>query len=112
MLSDGSYYAGLGAYLGAGLFALALLAWWFRRRRGLACWLVCTGAALVLMPAYPEPGMETFAPALIVAAFQLGTDGVAAATHALRPLAVALLAAQLLAVILTLLLRRRGARAP
>ncbi|HBO12056.1 MAG TPA: hypothetical protein DD491_04640 [Halieaceae bacterium] len=102
----------MATYLGAGALALLLLAWWLRRWPLLASWLCCSGAALLLLPAYPEPGMETMAPALVVAAFQFGTEGLEAAMHALRPLGVALLAAQVTGLALgAWLRRRRGAAA-
>jgi hypothetical protein len=94
MLTSSSYLLAMASYLGAGLLALLLLAWWLRARPLLACWLFFSGAAVLLLPAYPEPGMETLAPALVVAAFQLGTGGVDDAMHALRPLGLTLLIAQ------------------
>lgn len=107
MLTSDSYLVAMTVYLAAGVLALALCAWWLRSRRALALWLVCTGAALLLVPAFPEPGADSLAPALIVAVFRLGTEGPDAAMHALRPLGVALLAAQVLALGGALLLRRR-----
>jgi hypothetical protein len=112
MLTGGSYQLAMATYLGAAGLALLLLAWWLRRWPLLASWLCCSGAALLLLPAYPEPGMETMAPALIVAAFQFGTEGLEAAMHALRPLGVALLAAQVPGLAIgAWLRRRRGAAA-
>ena len=112
MLTGGSYQLAMATYLGAGALALLLLAWWLRRWPLLASWLCCSGAAPLLLPAYPEPGMETMAPALVVAAFQFGTEGLEAAMHALRPLGVALLAAQVPGLALgAWLRRRRGAAA-
>jgi hypothetical protein len=111
MLTGGSYLLAMAIYLAAGGLALLLLAWWLRRWPLLASWLCCSGAALLLLPAYPEPGMETMAPALIVAAFQFGTEGLEAAMHALRPLGVALLAAQVPGLAIGAWLRRRRAAA-
>jgi len=111
MLTGGSYQLAMATYLGAAGLALLLLAWWLRRWPLLASWLCCSGAALLLLPAYPEPGMETMAPALIVAAFQFGTEGLEAAMHALRPLGVALLAAQVPGLAIGAWLRRRRAAA-
>ena len=112
MLTDGSYLLAMATYLAAAGVALLLLAWWLRRWPLLASWLCFSGAALLLLPAYPEPGMETLAPALVVAAFQFGTDGMEAAMHALRPLGVALLAAQVPGLAIgAWLRRRRGAAA-
>ena len=111
MLTTGSYLLAMATYLAAGALALLLLAWWLRRWPLLASWLCFSGAALLLLPAYPEPGMDTLAPALVVAAFQLGTAGAEAAMHALRPLGVALLVAQVPGLGIGLLLRRRRAGA-
>ena len=107
MLTTGSYLLAMATYLASAALALVLVAWWLRRWPLLASWLCFSGAALLLLPAYPEPGMETLAPALVVAAFQLGTAGAEAAMHALRPLAVALLVAQVPGLGIGLALRRR-----
>ncbi|KGE03757.1 hypothetical protein [Pseudohaliea rubra] len=109
MLTSGSYMLAMATYLGAGIVALALLARWLRRWPLLASWLSCSGAALLLLPAFPEPGLETLAPALVVAAFQAGTAGVDAAMHALRPLGLALLLAQVPGLAIGLWLRHRRA---
>ncbi|HKK22096.1 MAG TPA: hypothetical protein VJ947_00300 [Pseudohaliea sp.] len=111
MLTSGSYMLAMVIYLAAGIVALVLLAWWLRRWPLLASWLSCSGAALLLLPAYPQPGLETLAPALVVAAFQFGTAGVDAAMHALRPLALALLLAQLPGLAIGFWLRHRRAAA-
>ena len=50
--------------------------------------MVLLVAALLLTPAYPREGVTTLAPALVVAAFQMLTEGPDAAEHALRPLAM------------------------
>ncbi|MFV8817396.1 hypothetical protein [Haliea sp. E17] len=116
MLSDSSYHTAMAVYLGAGALAVLLLAWWLLRR-----WpgfpsllLVLLSAALLLTPAYPKEGVTTFAPALVVAAFQYMTAGAEAAQHALRPLVAASLVALLLAVLLrfTVLRRARQSTAP
>ena len=103
MLSEASYSAALMAYTGSALCALLLMAWWLRRRwsTGWVLFLFLGGSALLLTPAYPEEGVDTLAPALVVATFQMLTDGVEAAQHALRPLLFMLG----LALLLTLLLR-------
>ena len=103
MLTEASYHTAIYVYTGSALLALLLMAWWLRRRlsRGWRLFLVLAGAALLLTPAYPAEGVDTLAPALVVAAFQMLTDGVDSAMHALRPLG-AMLA---LALVLTLLLR-------
>ena len=67
---------------------LLYLAWWLSRhwRPGWVALVVLLGAALLLTPAFPKEGVDTMAPALIVAGFLLFTDGFEAAQHALRPL--------------------------
>ncbi|TGD73573.1 hypothetical protein E4634_11145 [Mangrovimicrobium sediminis] len=116
MLSEESYHVALAAYLAAGVLAMLLLAWWLGRRwpNGWTALLVLLCGALLLTPAYPREGVETFAPALVVAAFQMLTSGVESAQHALRPLAFACGLAVVLALILrfTLLRPRRPAPAP
>ena len=68
---------------------------------------------LLLTPAYPNAAADTLAPALVVAGFQLFTEGPEAAGHALRPLGAACLAALVLAILLRLtVFRRRPAKAP
>lgn len=100
----------MASYLLAALLALVLLGWWLRHRwgPGRRCLLLLSGAALLLIPAYPHGNVTTLAPALVVAAFQVLTTGdVAQASHALRPLAAGLVAAVLLTVLLRLTLWRR-----
>tara|TARA_R110001599_G_scaffold325504_1_gene537673 strand:- start:43975 stop:44331 length:357 start_codon:yes stop_codon:yes gene_type:complete len=94
---------GLYVYIGAALAVMVYLAWWLSRhwRPGTVVLCVLLAGALLLTPAYPREGVETLAPALIVAAFQLLTEGLDGAMHALRPLAFMCAAA----VVLTLLLR-------
>lgn len=113
MLTEVSYHTAIYVYTGSALLALLFMVWWLRRSwgRGWRLLLLLAGAALLLTPAYPQEGVDTLAPALVVAAFQILTDGVDSAMHALRPLA-AMLA---LALVLTLLLRFtlfRGSRKP
>ena len=114
MLNDHAYITALWAYLGAGDLALLCMAWWLRRswRPVWICLLVLCGAALLLTPAFPEPGADTLAPALIVAAFQVLTAGTEAARHALLPLGVMLCLAVVLTLLLRLLLFRRPRAAP
>ncbi|MEP0202641.1 MAG: hypothetical protein ABJ084_00845 [Halioglobus sp.] len=88
MLTEESYLAAIYVYCGAAFVALLLLVWWLRKSWRPA-WLVfgfLSGAALLLTPAYPQSGTDTLAPAAIVAGFQLLTDGLESAEHALRPL--------------------------
>ena len=113
MLNESSYLAAIYAYVGAACVVLLYLAWWLGRhwRAGWVALVVLLGAALLLTPAYPKDGVETLAPALIVASFQLLTDGVEAAEHALRPLGFMSALAVALALLLGLtVLRGRGPR--
>jgi hypothetical protein len=109
MLSESSYLTAMYAYIGAACALLLLLAWWLRRqwRGGPAALLVLLAAALLLTPAFPKEGVDTLAPALIVAGFQLLTEGYPAAEHALRPLGFMAALAVGLALLLRLTLLRR-----
>jgi hypothetical protein len=72
--------------------------------------LVLSLAALLLTPARPESGADTYAPALVVAAFDLLTYGPEAVSRALRPIGFTLSVALALGAIIGLvqaLLRRR-----
>lgn len=91
-----------------------VLAWWlWRRWRNIWVALIVTlSAALLLTPAYPQPGVDTMAPALIVAGFELLLNGPEAAGHAFKPLAVACGLALVLAVLLRLTLLRPARPAP
>ena len=111
MLSESSYLTALYVYIGAALALMLLLGWWLRRSPGIALLAVLLCGALLLTPAYPRDGVETFAPALVVAVFQWVNEGMEAAMHALRPLAFLSLAAVVLALLLrlTLFRGRRGA---
>lgn len=109
MLSESSYLTALYVYIGAACAILVLLAWSLRRRwrGGPAALLVLLAAVLLLTPAFPKAGVDTLAPALIVAGFQLFTDGYPAAEHALRPLAFMAALAVGIALLLRLTLLRR-----
>lgn len=116
MLTESSYLTAIYVYVGAAVMILLLLATWLGRRWG-AGWtslVVLLSAALLLTPAYPRDGVETMAPASVVAGFLLLTEGVEAAEHALRPLAAFSAAAVILAVLLrlTVFRRRRGHAEP
>lgn len=111
MLTDSGYYTGLAVYVTSGLLALALINLVFLRpvRWGTRCLVTLPLAALLLTPAYIAAGATTFAPALVVAAFQWLSAGPEAAEHALRPLALffgVALAAGFLAFLLSMLLAR------
>jgi len=94
------------------LLLLGLIVW--LRKTWRPAWLglvIFFAAALLLTPAYPGPGVDTMAPALIVAGFQLATNGVDAAEHALRPLVGMCLLALVLSVLAGMtVLRRRPDR--
>ena len=112
MLTESAYQLALVIYLLSAILALGLFNIWLLRGRSAALRLLLTLplAALLLTPAYIQPGAETLAPALIVLAFQWLSQGAEAAEHALRPLilfsAVAAGAAVLLAGLLALGTRR------
>jgi hypothetical protein len=92
--------------------ALPLAARWLLPRAGIGLRLVIVLplAALLLTPAYIQPGADTLAPALVVALFQFMGEGAAGAQHALRPLGLLSAAALLLGVIAWLLLALRERR--
>lgn len=116
MLSESSYLTAIYTYVGAACAILLILGWWLAKHwhAGVVALVVLLSAALLLTPAYPRGGVDTLAPALIVAGFQLFTDGYAAAEHALRPLgfmsALAVGAALLLQ--LTIFGRRASSKPP
>ena len=62
------------------------------------CFLIFLG--IFLVPAYPGDGIETMAPALVVAVFQFFIFGFDAASHAIRPLGLALFFSCFVSVIL------------
>jgi len=109
MLSESSYLTAIYVYVGAALAIMLYLAWWLSRHWGAGPVLlvVLLAGALLLTPAYPRDGVTTFAPALIVAVFQLMTEGLEGAMHALRPLAFMSVVAVVLAVLLRLVFFRR-----
>lgn len=114
MLSETSYLTALAVYCGAAVMIVLCLLWWLRRwSGGWAALVVLLNAALLLTPAYPREGADTVAPALVVAVFQLLTEGVEAASHALRPLGLMCGLAVVLAALLrfTLLRPRKKVRA-
>ncbi len=113
MLTESSYLMAMYAYVGAAVILLLFLAWWLRKswRAGWICFVVLVGAALMLTPAYPDDGITTLAPALVVAGFQLLTDGMESAVHALRPLGTAVGVAVAVSLLLSLTLFRRRAPA-
>lgn len=112
MLSESSYLTAIYTYVGSAVIMLIYLAWWLGRhwRPGWVALVVLLAAALLLTPAFPRTDVDTMAPALIVAGFQLLTNGYVAAEHALRPLGFMSAVAVVLAFILWLLFLR--GRAP
>lgn len=112
MLSESSYMTAMYVYIGAALAIMLCLGWWLSRHWSPAIVALCVllAGALLLTPAYPREGVETLAPALIVAAFQLLTEGVGGAMHALRPLAFVCGAAVFLALLLRLSIFRTSAK--
>ena len=108
MLSESSYLTALYVYIGTALGIMLLLGWWLSRHwgAGLVCLVVLLSGTLLLTPAYPREGVETFAPALIVAGFQWMNEGREGAMHALRPLSAVSTAAVVLALLLRLTLFR------
>ena len=112
MLSESSYLTAIYVYCGAAVMVVLCLAWWLGRRwpNGLVALLVLLAAALLLTRAYPQPGAETKAPATVVAGFQLATEGLESARHAIKPLGYSCGLAVILALLLRLtVLRRRPA---
>ena len=97
MLTPESYISAWVVYVLAVCAGIWLLDGWFRGLGGswrLAIALVL--AALALAPAHPDPGGDTWAPAIFVLGFDLLTDGVEAAGRSLQPL----LAGQAIALVL------------
>jgi len=114
VLDESSYMTAIYVYVGAACMALLCLLWWLRRswRPGWLALFILVSAALLLTPAYPQPGVPTMAPAIVVAAFQILTEGVDAAQHALKPLGAMLVLAVIIAVLLRLTVFRRRTIAP
>lgn len=108
MLTESSYLTAIYTYCGAAILAALLLAWWLGRRwrNGWTALLVLLAAALLLTPAFPQPGVDTMAPALIVATFEFLLNGPEAAEHAIKPLSIACGIAVGLALLLRLTLLR------
>lgn len=92
MLTEESYQFAVMVYCAAAVVAIGLFNLWMLRGQSLRLRLLLSLplAAILLTPALIEPGAETLAPALIVAAFQFLTHGAETgpemAEHALKPL--------------------------
>ena len=114
MLSESSYLTAMYIYVGSAGVMLLYLAWWLGRHwhPGFVTLVVLLLAAALLTPAYPKAGVDTMAPALIVAVFQFATQGADAAAHAIRPLAFMSAIAVGISVLLaiTIFRRRKGSR--
>jgi hypothetical protein len=110
VLTESAYVSGIVVYILAALVALWLFQRWLLRflSASTRLLLVLPMAALLLTPAYTEPGSETMAPALIVSAFQTMTMGVEGASHAVRPLLLFTVGSLVLAVVLWVIVRRRA----
>lgn len=111
MLTESAYLFVICIYTGAAGLLLLYLGWMSRRLpSALVCLIVLLGAAALLTPAYPGEGVDTMAPALVVAVFQFFTQGLDAAAHAIRPLAYASGLALILSLFLWLIVLLRGRR--
>ena len=110
MLSESSYLTAIYSYLGAASVLLIYLAWILSRywRAAWVVFAVLLCAALLLTPAYPDPGVTTMAPALVVAVFEGLINGPEAAQHAIKPLAYMSGLALIVALLLGLTLSRKG----
>ena len=109
MLNNSAYLTAIYIYVGSATVFLVYTAWWLGRhwRAGWVTLVVLLLAALLLTPAYPKAGVQTMAPALIVAGFQFMTAGIDGARHALRPLVFMSGAAIVVSVLLGLTVFRR-----
>lgn len=115
MLTESSYHMAIYTYVGAAIVILTYLTWWlsWHWRPGFVALVVLLLAVLLLTPAFPKAGVNTMAPAVIVAAFQIFTHGLDSAQHALRPLIFMSGLAIVVALLLSLtVLRGRRARKP
>jgi thiol:disulfide interchange protein len=109
VLNDSSYFMAICIYVGSAAVAIAYVGWWLSRhwRPSWVALVMLLMAALLLTPAYPKPGVQTTAPALIVAAFHIMTTGVQGAAYALRPLVFMSGGAIILALLLGMTVLRK-----
>lgn len=109
MLSESSYLTAIYVYVGSACIILLYLCWWLGRhwRPAWVVLVVLLTAVLLLTPAYPKAGVDTMAPAVIVAAFQILTQDIDSAQHALKPLVFFSEVAVVIALLLRLLVFRR-----
>jgi hypothetical protein len=101
LLTAESYETAWIAYGAATAGAVVILYFWVGNRlsRGLRLSLALMLAVLALTPAHPAPDIQTWAPAVVVAGFELLSSGLEAA---LRPLRSLLIAEALLLVVCVL----------
>ena len=102
MLTDTSYMYAIYIYLGSGFLLSVLLTYLIRHwlTSGIRVTLFLISLSVFLIPAYPADGVETMAPAVIVAAFQFFTNGIDAAAHAVRPLTLGVIFSLFLSLLL------------
>ena len=95
-------------HLQAACVILLYMTWWLSRhwRGSWVAFSVLIIAALLLTPAHPNADITTYAPALVVAIFEILTNGPEAARHALKPLMFMAGLAVVLASLLRLVLFR------
>ena len=113
MLTAENYQIAWGIYTVAALGMLLYMRFWWRRRvsGGGSIVLLLLLAALILTPAHPDGDTPSYAPALIVAAFDLLTYGSEEAIRPLRPIGVVAgtaLVASAVILLLRQLFRRRN----
>ncbi|WOJ95715.1 hypothetical protein R0137_10710 [Congregibacter brevis] len=114
MLTDSAYLSALIVYSLSAMLAVALMNYWLLRKRSLAVKMMVSlpVLSLLLTPALIQPEADTFAPALVVLAFQWLSQGQEAAEHALRPLlmftAIATAIGACLALLVGVLSRRQN----
>ena len=107
MLTAESYIMAWTVYMVATLIGLLILYLWIgpRMSAGARLTLLLLLAAMALTPARPDANLASWAPAVIVAAFDLLTDGTEAALRPLRPMLI--MSAMSLALCLFIFLGRR-----
>jgi hypothetical protein len=112
MLTAENYQIAWGIYVVGALGILLYLRFWWRRHitGGGSIALLLLLAALILTPAHPGGDTPSYAPALVVAAFDLLTYGPEAAIRPLRPIGVVAGAALITALIIQLLRLLLGRR--
>ncbi|MDG2048014.1 MAG: hypothetical protein P8J79_12445 [Halioglobus sp.] len=109
MLDESSYVTAIYLYVGSAVVLLIYLAWWLRKHCS-SSWVslvVLLLASLLLTPAYPKAAVDTMAPALIVAVFELLTVGAEGTSEALRPIIFMAGVAVVLALLLRITVFRR-----